>query len=87
MTAGAEQSDQRFSLRDLARIEAGGGGGLAGRARPQQAAHAAGSGFDLGPERAGDLAADGSELAAPGRIDREIELAAHSPYGVVDAFE
>jgi hypothetical protein len=85
MTAGAEQSDQRFSLRDLARIEAGGGGGLAGRARPQQAAHAAGSGFDLGPERAGDLA----EMAASwrGRIDREIELAAHSPYGVVDAFE
>ncbi len=49
-----------------------------GRPRPQQAPHAARCGLDLGLQQARNLGANGGEPAAPGRVDRKIELGAQA---------
>ena len=87
VATGADQLDQRLGVGDVARVERAAGRDLAGRPRPQQAPHAARCRLDLGLQQARNLGANGGEPAAPGRVDRKIELGAQTAGAVVEAFE
>src|SRR5579883_117969 len=86
IAAGAQQLDQRFGFRDIARIEPR-TDALAGSARPEQTAHTAGRRFDFRLQRTRNFAADGGKLPAPRRIVAEVELTADPAHCVMDVFE